>query len=304
MSVEIPDKSWFKIGEVARIVGVKPYVIRYWESEFRALRPAKTKSRQRLFRRRDIELLLVIRRLVHEERFTIDGARKQLRELSAAGLTPADLLDAEDSGVEVGLSTVQRLALREPNSDTDSSAVERGNGEEMPLRASCGPAEEGGLSAAPGPDEPHPVARAAPRQHVDDEHVGSDRSAAALQQRAGSAPGRATTGARGDGTGTLPLPLASRSTDTEQSGVSSPATAPGEPVGVPGLGAAARGGPAHEAAAAEDPASVATLMAEIDAMRSEILRLRRRLREVLRRERAGWAEVGRLLADLDREDDA
>ena len=77
----IPDKPFFKIGEAARLVGVKPYVLRYWETEFRSNRPQKTRSQQRLYRRRENELLLKIRHLLYDERFTIQGARTRLREL-------------------------------------------------------------------------------------------------------------------------------------------------------------------------------------------------------------------------------
>jgi len=77
----IPDKPYFKIGEAARICGVKPYVLRYWETEFRSLRLQKTRSQQRLYRRKDVELLLKIRQLLYAERFTIEGARSRLREL-------------------------------------------------------------------------------------------------------------------------------------------------------------------------------------------------------------------------------
>ncbi|MFN8627151.1 MAG: MerR family transcriptional regulator [Candidatus Binatia bacterium] len=78
---QLPDKLYFKIGEVAAIVGVKPYVLRYWESEFNVVKPAKTRSKHRLYRRRDVEILLEIKRLLHEQRFTIEGARKLLRTL-------------------------------------------------------------------------------------------------------------------------------------------------------------------------------------------------------------------------------
>jgi len=77
----IPDKPFFKIGEAARLCALKPYVLRYWETEFRSIRPQKTRSGQRLYRRQDIELLLRIRQLLHEQRFTIEGARTRLREL-------------------------------------------------------------------------------------------------------------------------------------------------------------------------------------------------------------------------------
>jgi len=76
---EIPNKLYFKIGEVAKIVGVEPYVLRYWESEFHSIRPGKTRSNHRLYRRRDIDALLEIKRLLHAERYTIEGARKRLK---------------------------------------------------------------------------------------------------------------------------------------------------------------------------------------------------------------------------------
>ena len=76
----IPDKSYFRIGEVSRILNVKPHVLRFWETEFRVVRPQKTRSQQRVYRRRDVEVLREIRRLLYEERYTIEGARKRLRE--------------------------------------------------------------------------------------------------------------------------------------------------------------------------------------------------------------------------------
>ena len=77
----IPDKPFFKIGDAARLCAVKPYVLRYWETEFHSIRPQKTRSQQRLYRRKDIELLLSIRDLLYGQRFTIQGARARLREL-------------------------------------------------------------------------------------------------------------------------------------------------------------------------------------------------------------------------------
>jgi DNA-binding transcriptional MerR regulator len=75
---EIPDKLYFRIGEVSRLVGVRPYVLRYWESEFPSLAPKKSGTGHRLYRRKDVELLLEIKRLLYEKRFTIEGARAQL----------------------------------------------------------------------------------------------------------------------------------------------------------------------------------------------------------------------------------
>ena len=77
-SLEIPDKLYFRIGEVSKLVGVKPYVLRYWESEFAALSPKKSGTGHRLYRRKEVELLLEIKRLLYDRRFTIEGARKTL----------------------------------------------------------------------------------------------------------------------------------------------------------------------------------------------------------------------------------
>ena len=76
----IPDKLYYKIGEVSKITGVKPHVLRYWESEFRAIRPYKTRSLQRLYRKRDIELVLKIKKLLYEDLFTIPGAKRKIKD--------------------------------------------------------------------------------------------------------------------------------------------------------------------------------------------------------------------------------
>ena len=74
------DKLYFKIGEVAEIVGVAPHVLRYWETEFRSVRPQKSSKQQRVYRRRDVERLLRIKHLLYVDKFTIAGARKRLKE--------------------------------------------------------------------------------------------------------------------------------------------------------------------------------------------------------------------------------
>ncbi len=80
MNVEIPDKLYFKIGEVGKLADVPPHVLRYWESEFSAIRPKRANSKQRLYRRADVELILKLKVLLHERRYTIAGARKFLEE--------------------------------------------------------------------------------------------------------------------------------------------------------------------------------------------------------------------------------
>jgi DNA-binding transcriptional MerR regulator len=77
----IPNKLYFRIGEVAKLIGVEPYVLRYWESEFPDIKPTKSKSGQRLYKHRDVETLQKIKELLYEERYTIGGAKKRIREL-------------------------------------------------------------------------------------------------------------------------------------------------------------------------------------------------------------------------------
>lgn len=100
-SVDIPHKLYFRIGEVARIVEVKPYVLRYWESEFAVLRPEKTASGHRLYRRRDVEILLDIKRLLYDEKFTISGAKKRLREINKEGEAAPPPTDGSDQPPQV-----------------------------------------------------------------------------------------------------------------------------------------------------------------------------------------------------------
>ena len=80
MTVEIPDKLYFKIGEVASLLAVKTHVLRYWETEFKALQPVKSRTNQRLYRRKDVETALLIKDLLYRQGFTIAGARKKLRQ--------------------------------------------------------------------------------------------------------------------------------------------------------------------------------------------------------------------------------
>ncbi len=112
MDVSIPDKSYFRIGEVSRLLNVQPYVIRYWESEFKTVRPIRTRSDQRLYRHRDVEELLLIRKLLYKENFTINGARKQLRKMRGEEGFPAEgwagrILDADREGLAADPGTRQ-----------------------------------------------------------------------------------------------------------------------------------------------------------------------------------------------------
>jgi DNA-binding transcriptional MerR regulator len=79
-SAEVPDRLYFRIGEVSAITGVPPYVLRYWESEFSTLQPRKSGGGQRLYRKRDVVMLLEVKRLLYQERYTVAGARRRLTE--------------------------------------------------------------------------------------------------------------------------------------------------------------------------------------------------------------------------------
>jgi DNA-binding transcriptional MerR regulator len=81
---EIPDKLYFKIGEVSELLGVEAYVLRYWETEFPVLSPKKSGTGHRLYRRKDVELLLRIKHLLYDKRFTIEGARQSLHSEARA----------------------------------------------------------------------------------------------------------------------------------------------------------------------------------------------------------------------------
>lgn len=91
MPSEIPDKLYFKIGEVSKLADVAPHVLRYWESEFPSIKPKRAGSKQRLYRRKDVELILTIKNLLHLQGYTIAGAKKLIR-----GTDNIDSLKAEE----------------------------------------------------------------------------------------------------------------------------------------------------------------------------------------------------------------
>ena len=118
MQKQIPNKLFFKIGEVCEITDTQPYVLRYWESEFPSLAPAKNSSGQRIYRRRDIETVMRIKQLLYEEGFTIAGAKKRLEaEMSGRGdspsaaVTPSSVGDTPPPGEDKGRQAL--LEVRE-----------------------------------------------------------------------------------------------------------------------------------------------------------------------------------------------
>jgi DNA-binding transcriptional MerR regulator len=97
MGENIPDRMFYRIKEVCDIAGVKPYVLRYWEQEFKDIKPSKSSTGQRLYKRKDLDTILMIKRLLYEKRYTIDGARKYLmNQKRVLGEIRQDLLEIAD----------------------------------------------------------------------------------------------------------------------------------------------------------------------------------------------------------------
>jgi DNA-binding transcriptional MerR regulator len=108
----IPDKNLFRIGEVSRLTATKPFVLRYWETEFPMLQPVKSPKGHRLYRRQDIETVLRIKRLLYDEGFTIAGARRHLREQNSSNGTPP-AGKAPEAGISAKLDRKMLLDLRD-----------------------------------------------------------------------------------------------------------------------------------------------------------------------------------------------
>jgi DNA-binding transcriptional MerR regulator len=108
----IPDRLYFKIGDVARICGLETYVLRFWESQFPQLKPNKGGTGQRLYRRREVELVLEIKRLVHEQGYTLPGARQALDQhgRNAGTQGPQEAWNPQDSRQEIAQNPAPRLA--------------------------------------------------------------------------------------------------------------------------------------------------------------------------------------------------
>ena len=94
---KIPDKMAFKIGEVADLVGVKSHVLRHWESDFTGLSPKKSPQGQRMYQRKDVETLLMIKKLLYRDRYSIEGARGALKKMRAQGVKVHDVTEASDT---------------------------------------------------------------------------------------------------------------------------------------------------------------------------------------------------------------
>ena len=117
----IPDRLGFKIGEVADYIGVKQYVLRYWESEFDGLQPKKSKNGQRIYTKKDMETVLVIKKLLHEDRFSIEGARSALKKLHKQ-IKLSVQADSTDNSQK---SWKPKKPMRPSNQETKSSKTNR-----------------------------------------------------------------------------------------------------------------------------------------------------------------------------------
>ena len=114
----LPPKLYFRIGEVAGLVGVEPHVLRYWEREFRSIRPSKSAKGQRVYSRRDVENLLRVRDLLYAEGFTIAGAKKKLQR---GGSEPLEAERANDADEERGADLRGPQVARDANESVDAS---------------------------------------------------------------------------------------------------------------------------------------------------------------------------------------
>ena len=108
----IPEKAYFRIGEVSKILSVEPYVIRYWETEFKTVRPVRTKAAQRLYRKKDVEELLTIRNLLYQRRFTTNGAKRQLMKMRHDDEATLSKVGIEIKGVFGMLHVFQRIGVQ------------------------------------------------------------------------------------------------------------------------------------------------------------------------------------------------
>jgi len=117
-----PDKLFYKIGEVSRIAGVEPYVLRYWETEFNFLKPRKSKSGQRIYVKKDLEMIFQIKDMLYKDRFTIEGVRKKLAENMGLLKSAQDAPETQVVAVAQAAPAPKAPAQRNPDA---AKAIER-----------------------------------------------------------------------------------------------------------------------------------------------------------------------------------
>lgn len=119
----IPMKLFFKIGEVCDLIKVQPHVLRYWETEFPMLAPQKNRAGQRVYRRKDVEMVMRIRDLLYEEKFTIAGAKKKLLDETRSGSARSKTLAREPAIIEEAEQTHEPLESAPPETTTAETAI-------------------------------------------------------------------------------------------------------------------------------------------------------------------------------------
>ena len=113
MTSDIPEKLYFKIGEVSKLADVAPHVLRYWESEFPAIKPKRAGSKQRLYRRKDVELILTIKNLLHLQGYTIAGAKKLISATEDIDSLTIEKQEDTDQSARLGTIKEELVELRE-----------------------------------------------------------------------------------------------------------------------------------------------------------------------------------------------
>jgi DNA-binding transcriptional MerR regulator len=114
----IPDRLYFRIGEVSKLIGIKPYVLRYWETEFNSIAPEKSRSGQRVYKRGDVETIVLIKQLLYEERYSIAGAKRRIADLRRQG----ELKTARQEAVEAPEPELEALAGEQEVGQADGAA--------------------------------------------------------------------------------------------------------------------------------------------------------------------------------------
>lgn len=178
----LPEKKYFKIGEVADLVGVEPHVLRYWETQFPQIRPHKARSGHRLYRRREVEALLVIRELLHVQRFTIAGARQALRQPGGISSILPRFFDAPEGLIGAGAHLRGGAGREDPNDSHGLNDVEDHDAEAAEHLAPAGipgGADEGFALASRAGDESEP-----PAIELEAEGLEREELAAAMEREA------------------------------------------------------------------------------------------------------------------------
>ncbi len=103
----VPDKLFYKIGEVSKVTGVESYVLRYWETEFPFLKPRKNKSGQRVYVKKDLEMILMVKKMLYQERYTIEGVRKRFEE---GIVKPVEIKAGQEQQIEISKDPTEALA--------------------------------------------------------------------------------------------------------------------------------------------------------------------------------------------------